>query len=183
MDWEWIVPIFRYGKRWRLHRQICQQNFRAAAVRGYHPLLERKARELCKQFLLDPQNFSQHNKLYVLSTDHGYIPVLRSHLRTSISIPMAAMYGYEVNSLEDPCIAAAEEGLLLGSALLFPGATWINVFPILARLPIPTWLPGASTWRICERVKELAKVAERIPYEFVKKGIVGRERRSDNNMI
>ena len=82
------------------------------------------------------------------------------------------MYGYDVKTFEDPCITAAEEGTALGATLLYPGATWVNVFPILAKLPIPTWLPGASTWRVCERVKELAKVAENIPFEFVKKGMV-----------
>ena len=66
MGWEWNMPLFPYGKRWRLHRQICQQNFRAEAARRYHPLLMRKTHEMCLRFLKDPDNFSQHNKMFVL---------------------------------------------------------------------------------------------------------------------
>ena len=88
------------------------------------------------------------------------------------------MYGYEVKSFDDPCITAAEEGIRLGATVLYPGATWINVIPILAKIPVPTWLPGASTWRTCKRVKELAAVAERIPYESVRKGLVRLELQS-----
>ncbi|PPQ72828.1 hypothetical protein CVT26_003337 [Gymnopilus dilepis] len=153
IGWEWNISLFRYGTAWRFHRQICQQNFRAEAVRAYHPLLLDKVHDMCRRLLGNPENFDEHNR------------------RLSISVPMVTMYGYDVKSFEDPCIIAVEENTLTGASLLMPGATLANFIPPLAKLRIPTWLPGASTWKTAKRLRELSQVARNIPYDFVKKSM------------
>ncbi|KAF8883612.1 cytochrome P450 [Gymnopilus junonius] len=154
MGWDsWNFALFPYGKTWRFHRQISQQNFRSEAAVGYRPLMLKKAHEMCHRLLLDSTNFEQHNKML------------------SISMTMMAMYGYEVKSFDDPCIAAATESTTLSAPLLYPGATLVNVIPGLAKMPIPAWFPGAKTWKMATRVRDLGKIAERIPFEFVKESI------------
>ena len=87
---------------------------------------------------------------------------------------MMTMYGYDVKSFEDPCIVAAEGGITAGTPFLVPGGTLINTFPILAKIKVPLWLPGASTWRIAARIRDFSHEMQRIPYEFAKKAFVSR---------
>lgn len=83
---------------------------------------------------------------------------------------MASMYGYEVKSLDDPCIAAADESISLGAVLMVPGKSLINDFPILRH--VPPWFPGASSRRTAAKVRMLTDEMRRIPTEFVKKQFV-----------
>lgn len=96
--------------------------------------------------------------------------------RLSISIPMITMYGYEVESFQDPCIVAAEESVAVGGDLLLPGRSWINTFPVLRY--VPPWFPGATTRRIAEKAREINRRVKEIPFDFVKKKVV-----SDNNSV
>ncbi|KAF8880799.1 hypothetical protein CPB84DRAFT_1751322 [Gymnopilus junonius] len=110
-----------------LKLQISQQNFWAEAAHGYYLLLLKKVREMLSQLLIDPENFEQHHKML------------------SISAPMITMYGYKVNSFEDPCIIAADESITAGSKLVLPGGTWLNTIPVLTKINGPLWFPGATT--------------------------------------
>ncbi|PPQ72833.1 hypothetical protein CVT26_003342 [Gymnopilus dilepis] len=153
IGWEWNIALLRYGPWWKFQRQICQQNFRAEAARDYHPLLLDKVHGMCQRLLEAPENFDEHNRWL------------------SISLPMGTMYGYNVKSFEDPCISAADEGATAAAALLLPGATLVNIIPPLAKIRIPTWLPGASTWKTAKKLRELSDTARSIPYDFVKKSM------------
>ena len=90
-----------------------------------------------------------------------------------MSVPMITMYGYDVQSSDDPFIAAAEEGLARSGPLLLPAGTLVNIIPPLANLRIPTWLPGARTWKIAKRLRELSDTGRQTTYEYVKTGMVG----------
>ncbi|PPQ73041.1 hypothetical protein CVT26_014659 [Gymnopilus dilepis] len=151
MDWEWNVAAQRYGLRWRFHRTLCQQHFRAVAARNYYPHILEKTHDMLGRLLRDPEHFEEHNKML------------------SISLPMATMYGYNVQSFDDPCIVAADESTRLGTSLVIPGGTWINVIPALAK--IPSWFPGAWGVRSAKKVRELTNEIQRIPLEFVKKAV------------
>jgi hypothetical protein len=48
---------------------------------------------------------------------------------------MKTMYGYDVESINDPCVTSADKSVTLGAPLFFPGETLINVFPILRFIP------------------------------------------------
>lgn len=74
---------------------------------------------------------------------------------------MKTMYGYDVESVNDPCIATADKSVALGSPLLLPGASMINVFPILAF--IPAWFPGASSHKVAAEVKRLTDKVIQVP--------------------
>ncbi|KAF8889555.1 cytochrome P450 [Gymnopilus junonius] len=151
LGWDRNIVLLPYGKIWRFHRKICQQNFRAEAARDYHPLLLKKCGEMLLQLLVDPQNFEQHNKMF------------------SISVALITMFGYEIKSLEDPCIVAAEESIRLAGPLLFPGGSWLNIVPALRY--IPSWFPGAVTRKVAAKVRELTEEVWRIPFEDVKRRV------------
>lgn len=171
LGWDYNFSFLPYGKSWRFHRQICQQNFRAEAARGYYPLLLKKVHEMLSRLLTDPDKFEEHHKMWVLYPHFSGI-FHRFRYRLSISVPMITMYGYEVKSFEDPCIVAAEESIAAGVPFMLPGGTWLNTIPALTKINLPLWFPGATTWKIAAKVRELSKEMERIPFEFAKKSFV-----------
>lgn len=80
------------------------------------------------------------------------------------------MYGYEVESLKDPCILAADESILLGGSLLLPGGNFLDIIPALRH--VPAWVPGAVSIKIAEKVKKLTAEVQRIPMEYAKERVV-----------
>jgi len=84
---------------------------------------------------------------------------------------MKAMYGYDVQSIDDPCVTGADKSVTLGAPLFLPGGSFINVFPFLAS--IPAWFPGASSRKIAEEVKELTDEVIRVPLDWAKMRMVG----------
>ena len=89
-----------------------------------------------------------------------------------MGVPLATMYGYEVQRENDPCIAAADEVVEIEvGPLSMPGGTLLNVFPILRH--IPTWCPGAGTQRKIERARALTEKMIEIPMDKLKNDMVG----------
>ena len=80
---------------------------------------------------------------------------------------MATMYGYDVESLQDPFIEVAERGQRLGNGLLVPGATLLNVIPILCHIP-----PIVSTQKLAAQVRELTEAMQKLPMDFAKRALV-----------
>lgn len=83
---------------------------------------------------------------------------------------VSIMYGYEVKSVEDPLVQIADESIVLGTQLLVPGNSLINVIPALAY--VPPWFPGAVSRRQAAKVRYLTDEVKRIPMEFVKQTFV-----------
>ncbi|KAF8161644.1 cytochrome P450 [Crassisporium funariophilum] len=149
MGFDYNIALMRYGQGWRSHRKVCQQILRQKAIGAFEPVQMRKVNEMLKGLLATPDRFDQHSKML------------------SIGIPMAIMYGYELESIDDPVITVADQSIILGIPLLLPGATIINTLPLLRH--IPSYFPGASSHKIASKVKQLSSEMKRIPMEFVKK--------------
>lgn len=88
-------------------------------------------------------------------------------VRLAISIAMATMYGYDVKSFEDSFIEMAEKGQRLGNSLLIPGATLLNVFPVLCRLP-----PMMSTQKFATEIRKMTEQMQKLPMEYCRKALV-----------
>ena len=80
------------------------------------------------------------------------------------------MYGYDVESLDDSCVIAADKSVTLAAQLFVPGETLINIFPILAF--IPAWFPGASSHKAAAEVKRLTDELIRFPVDWAKMRMV-----------
>ncbi|KAF4620344.1 hypothetical protein D9613_001208 [Agrocybe pediades] len=150
--WQGNVASMQYKEEWKYCRRICQQNFRPDAATKYWPLQVQKVRAMLGGLLNSPEDFDAHNK------------------KLNISIPMASMYGYEVDSLEDPCVLAADESLLLGGSLLLPGGNFLDIIPALKY--VPPWVPGAKSVQIAAKVRELTEAVQTIPLEFAKNSVL-----------
>lgn len=86
--------------------------------------------------------------------------------RLSISIPLTTMYGYEVESLDDPAIVAADKSVELGLKVVAIGGSFVNLLPILRYVPW-TW-----TQRITKKVKALTEEMKRVPVEALLRDMV-----------
>jgi hypothetical protein len=58
--WSFNSVMIKYNDRWRLHRRLLYQAFRAQAAFTYQPMQLRKARELLNNLLEDPVNWRAH---------------------------------------------------------------------------------------------------------------------------
>ena len=83
---------------------------------------------------------------------------------------MKTMYGYDVESIDDPCVTNAEKSAMLGIELFVPGGTLINIFPILAF--VPAWFPGASSHKLAAKVKQLTEEVRRFLMDWAKTRMV-----------
>jgi hypothetical protein len=83
---------------------------------------------------------------------------------------MKTMYGYDVESLNDSCVAGADKKVTMTARLFKPGETLINSFPILAF--IPAWFPGASSHKLAAEVKRLTDELIQFPMDWAKMRMV-----------
>ena len=85
---------------------------------------------------------------------------------------MKTMYGYDVESINDPFVTGADKSVTLGLEFLVPNASLINTFPMLAF--IPAWFPGASSQKLFAEVKRLTDEVFRVPMDWAKMSMVRR---------
>ena len=83
---------------------------------------------------------------------------------------MKTMYGYDVESIDDPFVTGADKSVTLGLEFLVPNASLINTFPMLAF--IPAWFPGASSHKLFAEVKRLTNEVFRVPMDWAKMSMV-----------
>ncbi|KAF8973003.1 cytochrome P450 [Flammula alnicola] len=152
MGWDGNVALFPYGDDWKLRRKICQNIFNQDAAKQYRPVQNQKVHKLLTGLMETPEKLENHCKMF------------------SVSIPMTTMYGYEVDSLDDPLVSVADQSNILAGRLLAPGATLIPMFPILRH--VPPWFPGASSRKLIVEVKRLTDLMRTIPVDFVKQRVM-----------
>ena len=90
----------------------------------------------------------------------------------SVALQLSTMYGYKPKSLDDRVIQVADESSALAASLLLPGATIINVLPILRH--VPAWFPFAESQKRARRCKEITEEVKAIPLNYVKQAFVSR---------
>ncbi|KAM6494413.1 hypothetical protein JOM56_010774 [Amanita muscaria] len=83
------------------------------------------------------------------------------------SVTVAIAYGYDVTpGLKDCFIEIAQFAINAATDLVIPGRTLLAVFGFLCY--IPPWFPGASTQKLCLKVKEATMQTREGPYQYVK---------------
>ncbi|KAJ3505895.1 hypothetical protein NLJ89_g7172 [Agrocybe chaxingu] len=142
------VAMMDYGEEWRLNRKACQQHLNRRHARAYEPVQLRQVHKMLDNLLRAPEDFFKHNEIL------------------SIAITMDIMYGYQVDSLEDPAVIAAAKNVALAIPLLMPGGALMNIFPILKH--VPSWVPGAMARKRAEECAFWNNELIRIPLEHVK---------------
>ncbi|KIL66889.1 hypothetical protein M378DRAFT_354487 [Amanita muscaria Koide BX008] len=133
---DFSTGILPHQDRWRRHRRVFQEAFRKDRIASYHHIITEKVHLFLGELLKDPSNFSNHCKWLAAALTFG------------------VTFGYEVapGQIHDRFIEVADLATKTTTELMVPGRTILNVLPFLGR--IPSWVPGASTQRLCARVKE-----------------------------
>lgn len=83
---------------------------------------------------------------------------------------MAIVYGYDVTGADDHFIVIADETMELLTEAMLPGASMMNVLPILRF--IPAWFPGAAIQRLAVLGRKLGKEMREVPFDMVQKQTV-----------
>lgn len=89
----------------------------------------------------------------------------------SASIILLTMYGYEVSPKDDPLQAIAEDAMTSMSEIAYPGASIINILPVLRLLP--AWFPGAKFHQVARVIKPKVQNMQDVPYKYVQDTLVG----------
>ncbi|KIK93082.1 hypothetical protein PAXRUDRAFT_34248 [Paxillus rubicundulus Ve08.2h10] len=144
-----MVAFAPHGDTSRRQRKLMQTALGLSSIKTYQPLFELETRPFLKRLVEDPFGFRDHIRQYA-----GGLTLL-------------ILYGYQVQSVNDPFLRLADECVwLISNRILSGGGIWpVDVFPSLKRLP--EWFPGAgfkrnaATWK-----KKMEEFADR-PYKFV----------------
>ncbi|KAG1759313.1 cytochrome P450 [Suillus occidentalis] len=141
--------LMKYGARWRCQRRIFNQAFRAEAALSYRPMQERKAQQLVRDMLDNPEEFLKHV--------HAF----------SSSVIMSASYDYDTKH-NDPLVELIGKSLKLAVEELRPEVAAVFIaLPILLRLP--TWFPGMSIKRKAAQSREWVREWMNDPFQDVLK--------------
>ncbi|KAF9054743.1 cytochrome P450 [Panaeolus papilionaceus] len=121
---------------------VAHQHLKPQTIKIFYPTLERKVNNMLVGLLDIPDRFIDHIKML------------------SLSIPLATMFGYDVRTLDDPVVRAADYHMTVGSEIVSPaGGSLANIFPAFKYVPW-TW-----TWRMSKKCKEMSEEMKRIPLE------------------
>uniref|UniRef100_A0A0W0FD55 Cytochrome P450 n=1 Tax=Moniliophthora roreri TaxID=221103 RepID=A0A0W0FD55_MONRR len=148
IGWDYNMSTFHYEERWRRHRKVCQQNFGPEAVKAYYPILTCKVHELMSELFSSPDDFETHSR------------------KLSLAIPMATMFGYDIDSVDDPCIVPANTALSLAENVMSePMSALANFFPIIR------FIAGPGFRKRVDKVRQATAEMKRLPIEFVTKNV------------
>jgi hypothetical protein len=99
------------------------------------------------------------------------LDLLARDVRMSISIPLSVMYGYDIESLDDPFVATTTRIFSFGiTRMLNPNGSWINIAPWLAK--IPEWVPWTNSQSMIKEVARLNSFLRKGPLEAAKQRVV-----------
>ncbi|PCH41812.1 cytochrome P450 [Wolfiporia cocos MD-104 SS10] len=150
IGWDHIVAMEDYGSRLRALRQMVAQYIGPRVdTSTLAPLLEQESLKFVMRVWHRPDQLAGEVRRSVGST-----------------ISMVA-YGYRVESDTDPILEMVDEALQTISVVATPGATLVEFFPTLER--IPAWLPGGKWKYIAESSRKLLESLINDPFEYTKK--------------
>ncbi|KAK1230180.1 hypothetical protein PQX77_006724 [Marasmius sp. AFHP31] len=151
MRWDWNMGFMRYSDKWRLHRRTFHQFFQPRVLPEYYDIQRDATASLMSKLVSSPKNFFQH---------------IRHH---SGAIILDIVYGYKLQSDNDPFIKLADDAWAGLKESGNHGSFMVDYLPILKR--IPSWLPGAGFRR---RANEWAWFTDELkdrPWRWMKKAI------------
>ena len=73
MEWQWQIPIARYGENWRRGRKLLDRSLRPGAAAMYRPMQQGRVRVLLTRLLATPDEWQDHIELcetiYIVTND------------------------------------------------------------------------------------------------------------------
>ncbi|GJE91694.1 cytochrome P450 [Phanerochaete sordida] len=147
--WKNSIPTLPYGPRLRESRKLLKKGMGPAAVRTYHPYINREIPFFLHNMLREPERFVEH------------------YNRNAARIALKIAYGYEGVTEDEKIIEGGVKAMGVFSATTVPGAWAVDTFPFLRY--IPSWFPGAEFQRYAKRGKKITDEALDTPFYEVKR--------------
>ncbi|KDQ12552.1 hypothetical protein BOTBODRAFT_161446 [Botryobasidium botryosum FD-172 SS1] len=163
MGWARIVLITPYNETFKRYRKLIHPMMSRGAVKRYGSEQMLAVKAFLETLVNEPQEFHRNARFM------------------AGKMIMSAIYGIKVDSADDQYITMAEAAMAPIAKVVFPGAAYVNIFPILQY--VPTWFPGAQFKR---NAKVWRKLAERMvdhPFEAVKSAMAAGTARSSFTSI
>ncbi|PBK93436.1 cytochrome P450 [Armillaria gallica] len=149
VGWKKVLGLTPYGARFRDYRRRAHQLFgNNTAMKQFLPLEELETRRFLKRLLAKPEDLSAHIR------------------KTTGSISLRIIYGYEIQEEEDLFVELAEKAMYQFSLSVTSGRFLVNLIPSLRY--IPDWFPGAEFKRIAKSWASTRSDMVEKPYEYVK---------------
>ncbi|GJJ13548.1 hypothetical protein Clacol_007803 [Clathrus columnatus] len=148
--WDYNMAFIRYGDWWRRHMRAFHQFFNSKAVGAFEPVKLKTRRQLLRNLLDTPENFSEHLKYSV----------------GRVIMDNQAVYAIEIKPENDQFIIITHltsEGF---GRTVIPCLWLVDIFPILKRLP--DWLPGIPFKNFAKKYRDLTQDLSNIPFNIVK---------------
>ncbi|KAJ7137205.1 cytochrome P450 [Mycena epipterygia] len=135
----------------RTSRRLFYQGFNAISAQNFHPKELAATHRLLRLFLHTPDAF-------------------RDHIRQMAGeVIISVAYGINVLPVNDPYIAAAEEGLQTVFQAAIPGRFLGDSIPMLKY--VPDWFPGAGFKLLAKEWRKLTRALTDLPFEEAKRQI------------
>ncbi|GJE96516.1 cytochrome P450 [Phanerochaete sordida] len=139
--------LYPYGDKWRRHRRLFNQHFRASAVPRFHAQQRRAVHGLLQSLLEAPQEFDEH-----------------IHYMAGATV-IDVIYGVEAKP-GDWKLDLADRGMRAASEVINAGVFLVDLYPPLKHLP--SWMPGAGFKRQAAKWKVAVDEMFDVPYEAFK---------------
>ncbi|QRV84989.1 cytochrome P450 family protein [Ceratobasidium sp. AG-Ba] len=132
LNWSTFIPASRYDNLHKKHRRMMHTWLNKQAIPAFHPAHQRQARDFLQRML--------QTKGEVITSEY----LGKEFLRTFSGTLLQSIYGYNLQSLDDPFMTKPQEAIDRLVQTVTPSAFMVNTFPALVNLP--DWFPGTQ-WK------------------------------------
>ncbi|KAJ7880112.1 cytochrome P450 [Mycena leptocephala] len=139
----------------RIHRRLFNQQFNMVASSSFSGAQRTAAHALLRRLLNNPAGFRDHLK------------------QMAGEVIISVTYGIDVQPIDDPYVALAEEAIKSLSNARVPGRFIVDSIPILKYLP--EWFPGAQFKRIAREGRFLSQAIRNVPFAETKRRMTSGE--------
>ncbi|KLO13426.1 cytochrome P450 [Schizopora paradoxa] len=150
LDWGWPTTALPYGDALRRHRGYLHRFFQTSEALNYYELQGREVCVMLNGLLTSPGDYASHIR------------------RLPGAVILRNVYGYEVQTVDDPMVKLGEKVMRLGgqARLYF----FLNHLPWLKHLP--AWFPGVTFPKVAKEGRALTSSFKIEPHERAKKEFI-----------
>ncbi|EUC55075.1 O-methylsterigmatocystin oxidoreductase, partial [Rhizoctonia solani AG-3 Rhs1AP] len=153
-DWSGSTGMLGYNDVWRHHRRMISKFLGSRESAQFYRIQERQTRSLLR------------NLIDTTSQAKPFEDVKQIFLLSMASTMFELIYGYRLQSKDDPFFQGFQEILEHGMDVIMFTNFYVNLFPALSW--IPDWVPGAGWKRTIRGWRDHKARAAIAPLEWVK---------------
>ncbi|KAG7089339.1 hypothetical protein E1B28_011031 [Marasmius oreades] len=149
--WKWNFAHMQHSDLWRLHRKTFHQHFQPRMMPEYYAILKAATQIMIRKFATSPDDFLDHVR------------------EQAGSIVLKIVYGYNLQTANDPYIQLANNAIEALIETTVPGTFLVDFLPVLKY--VPSWFPGAGFKRRAKVWKKYSEELRDLPWEWLMKSM------------